>query len=278
MVESRIIDEIVTGVIRRLIDRTISSIIAGMRARVEVNGRVLVQEDPATQTLINDILSEVYASTPGGYVGRLDSMYLVDSNGNLRDYADLSPGTDVTYNDSAKQTSVVKAITASASYTATAVSLGYGHPEQGYKEYFRTSIPSTTLAAGDALQVNWSVTINPSPSMTGILSGATRYDDNNRKLLYFLAGGRGAGDYLTPVRIQYIDQDGTTVLLEVNLNRDPNAKVASHAATKFTRGGNLKYINLVSPLPANLVRYILSSAVPMTTNDSIAYSYQERWS
>jgi hypothetical protein len=246
---------------------------------LRIGDRVVHSEsiDPAMSALLSDIYSEVYNANdnvPG--VGVLSRICLADSAGADRDCIALT-GADITYDDPTLTLRVTKTINITSSYTAAYVILYHFT-----RRYFRTAISSTTVAPGDGVSVTWQATITATPSLSGVLSGA---DYNHRGLsriiLKALGGMRGPNEYAQPKRARYLASDGSTVLLEVTLTRDPNNLVASHPATNFTASGNWVYLEIYNPGGILLLRYALAQDIlpmPVTPQDSVRYTFAGRWS
>lgn len=266
------------------VDRVVSDLshlglYAKASVELRIGDRVVHSEsiDPATSTLIYDIHNEVYnPNDNAAVIGGLTSICLSDTTGTDRDCATLA-GTDITYNDSTLTLSVVKTINVTSSYTAVYVTL-----YSTTKLYFSTPISSTTVTSGDSVSVTWQVTITATPSLSGVLSGA---DYNHRGLsgiiLRALGGLRVAYDYAQPKTAKYLASDGSTVLLQTTLTRNPTNLVASHPATNFTASGNWLYLEIYNPGGTLLLRYTLNPSIapiPVTTNDSVRYTFAGRWS
>ncbi|PNV80624.1 MAG: hypothetical protein C0179_05465 [Fervidicoccus sp.] len=235
-----------------------------IRSSGEVETYVFEGSSP-TSTLINDIYSELFASTPSAVVGALSSYEIYDAT-NVFICSNTLSSTDFTVDTVNSKISFSKTCTAQNPGTVATANI-----YAGTKQYFSTPVPSTSVNAGDTVVLNWSLTVSTShsTSTTGLSVSSVDSSGLRTLLLQILAGQRPTNATLTLITAKWMA--GTTTLLSASLSRDATNHVVSHGSLNFTASGNLDSVIIDANNYSGVIKYSLV-AVSVVTTDYAQYS------
>jgi len=233
-----------------------------------------IKDDPPTQDFLNDVVSELVASTPTAVLKSIGAIDVIDSTG---ERAVRISGSALSLSASSNQ------VTASGSGT-------YNSQEAPSKirimasdlttVYFETPVPSGfTAQSGLPVSVTWNATISVSQgSSSGYLAGAG-FDGEilEESIASILAGQRGN----IVMTLQYIDMTGRSgtqyniaILPKTSLNRDPSNKRIYLPPTKVSTSGDVMFVNVYAYYNNNYVVYLtwgLNPYLSVGANDYVSF-------
>ena len=233
-----------------------------------------IKDDPPTQNFLNDVVSELLASTPTAVLKSIGAIDIIDSTG---ENAVRISGSALSLSVSGNQ------VTASGSGT-------YNSQEAPSKirimasdltpAYFETPVPSGfTAQAGLPVSVTWNATITVSQgSSSGYLAGASFNGSGlQNDIASILAGQRGNA----VMTLQYIDmvgrsgtQYGIAVLPKTPLNRDLTNKRAYLPPTKVSASADIMYVTVYAYYGNAYIQYLtwtLNPFLSVGANDYVTF-------
>jgi len=233
-----------------------------------------IRDDPPTQYFLNDVVSELLASTPTAVLKSIGAIDIIDSTG---ENAVRISGSALSLSASGNQ------VTASGSGTYNSQ-----NPPSKIRimasdlttVYFETPVPSGfTAQAGLPVSVTWNATITVSQgSSSGYLAGASFSGSGlQNDIASILAGQRGS----IVMTLQYIDmtgrsgtQYGIAVIPKTPINRDPTNKRAYLPPTKVSASAEIMYVNLYAYYGNAYITYFtwtLNPFLSVGANDYVSF-------
>jgi hypothetical protein len=233
-----------------------------------------IRDDPPTQNFLNDVVSELLASTPTAVLKSIGAIDIIDSTG---ERAVRISGSALSLSASGNQ------VTASGSGT-----YGSTNPPATIRimasdlttVYFQTPVPSGfTAQANLPVSVTWNATITVSQgSSSGYLAGASFNGSGlQNDIASILAGQRGN----IVMTLQYIDmtgrsgtQYGVVVIPKTALSRDPTNKRAYLSPTKVSTSADIMYVTVYAYYGNAYITYLAWTLNPFLTvgsNDYVSF-------
>ena len=224
-----------------------------------------IKDDPPTQYFLNDVVSELLASTPGAVLKSIGAIDIIDSVG---ERAVRISGSALSLSASGNQ------VTASGSGT-------YGSPNPPSKirimasdlttVYFETPVPAGFTAQPNLpVSVTWNATITVSQgSSSGYLAGASFGASTLQSdIASILAGQRGN----IVMTLQYIDmtgrsgtQYGVVVVPKTPVSRDLTNKRVYLPPTKVSTSAEIMYVTLYAYYGNAYISYLSWTLNPFLT-------------
>ena len=230
-----------------------------------------IRDDPPTQYFLNDVVSELLASTPTAVLKSIGAIDIIDSTG---ERAVRITGSALSLSVSGNQ------VTASGSGT-----YGSTEPPSTIRimasdlttVYFQTPVPSGfTAQANLPVSVTWNATITISQgSSSGYLAGASFSGSGLQNDIASILAGRRGNAVMT---LQYIDmtgrsgtQYGVVVIPKTPVSRDLTNKRVYLPPTKVSTSADIMYVTLYAYYGNAYISYLTWTLNPFLTVGSNDY-------